>query len=142
MARAWLVLAAGDDRQHGGNDGYDDDPASIYRWDDTVPNHKATSAGDAIVIWDKRSLIGASVIERIDEGDAVKNVYRCSNCGRAHIKRRKHKKPEWRCFGCSTNFEAPVVESRPVHTYASRHDVGWVDLNGLLDGAELRQLCV
>lgn len=24
---AWLVLAVGDDRQHGGNDGYDDNPA-------------------------------------------------------------------------------------------------------------------
>lgn len=142
MERSWLVLAAGDDRQHGGNDGYDDDPAWVYRWDDTVPNHAAMTAGDAIVLWDKRSLIGASVIEHVDEGTAIKNVYRCSNCGRGHIKRRKHKEPQWRCFDCFTNFDSPLVESRSVHTYDSRHDVGWVDLSGVLTGAQLRQLCV
>ena len=28
--RAWLMLAAGDDREHGGNEGYDDDAATHY----------------------------------------------------------------------------------------------------------------
>src|SRR4051794_31902524 len=109
VANAWLVLAAGDDRQHGGNDGYDGDPASTYRWDNTVPNHNAIAPGDAIVVWDKRSLIGASVIERIDETDIAKNVYRCSHCGRANIKRRKTLQPAWRCFICSINFDSPVL---------------------------------
>jgi hypothetical protein len=35
--RAWLVLAVGTNRQHGGNDGYDDEPESHYGWDDTGP---------------------------------------------------------------------------------------------------------
>jgi hypothetical protein len=29
---AWLAIAAGDDRQHGGNDGYDADHSSYYSW--------------------------------------------------------------------------------------------------------------
>lgn len=36
--RAWLLLAVGDDRQPGGNEGYDDAPESHYSWDSTVPN--------------------------------------------------------------------------------------------------------
>lgn len=141
MSDAWLVLAAGDDRQHGGNDGYVDEPAATYSWDDTVPNHAALSVGDAIVLWDKRMLIGASVIERIEENDAIKTVYRCPSCGGSHIKRRKTLDPPWRCFRCSSNFADPAAEARTVHTYVSRHDVGWVDLDGVLSGAELRMLC-
>lgn len=52
--------AADDDRQHSGNQGYDDDPALRYSRDSTVPNHEAIAEGDAIVIGDKQSLIGAS----------------------------------------------------------------------------------
>jgi hypothetical protein len=141
MADAWLVIAAGEDRQHGGNDGYEDDPSSIYRWDSTVPNHSSIAEGDAIVIWDKRELIGASMIERIDEDDDVKNVYRCPHCEMGHIKRRKTLRPEWRCFNCSQNFDHPIAERKPVHTYASRHDVAWVDLAGVLEGRALRRLC-
>lgn len=140
MANAWLVIAAGDDRQHGGNDGYDDDPAAVYRWDSTVANHAAIGEGDAIVLWDKHAVIGASVIDRIDDGDGMKNVYRCSNCGQGSIKRRKRLQPEWRCFTCSTTFDGPTVEQQPVHTYATHHAICWVDLSGILDGKQLRQL--
>lgn len=38
---AWLCLAVSGRRQHGGNDGYDDNPSSHYSWDSTVPNHAA-----------------------------------------------------------------------------------------------------
>lgn len=141
MADAWLVIAAGEDRQHGGNDGYEDDPSTTYRWDSTVPNHSSILEGDAIVIWDKRELIGASLIERIDEGDDVKNVYRCPHCETGHIKRRKRLQPAWRCFNCSRNFDEPIAERKPVHTYASHHEVAWVGLPGVLSGRALRQLC-
>ena len=43
---AWLVLAVGDDRQHGGNEGYDAGPAVHYSWDSTVPNHEAVAGGE------------------------------------------------------------------------------------------------
>src|SRR5689334_8841322 len=109
MAGAWLVLAAGDDRQHGGNDGYADEPSTTYTWDDTVPNHAALEPGDALAIWDKRGLIGASVIERIDTGTAEKTLYRCPTCRGAHIKRRRTLSPAWRCFRCAENFEKPLL---------------------------------
>ena len=40
MGRGWLVLSVKDeDRTHGSNDGYADQPDQHYLWDDTVPNH-------------------------------------------------------------------------------------------------------
>ena len=53
---AMAGAAVGDDRQHGGNEGYDDDPAVHYSWDSTVPNHEAVVGGDVIIIWDKQCL--------------------------------------------------------------------------------------
>ena len=64
------MLAAGSDRQHAGNDGYDDAPSEHYSWDDTVANHALPKRGDIIVLWDKETTIGTGTIERIDEGEA------------------------------------------------------------------------
>src|SRR4051794_14351061 len=86
---AWLVLAVGADRQHGGNDGYDDDPDAHYSWDSTVPNGRVVQVGDRIVLWDKYAVIGASVIETIDAGTSEKTLYRCPHCQRAGIKARR-----------------------------------------------------
>jgi len=80
---AWLVLAAGDARQHGGNDGYDDVVDRYYSWDSTVPNSSALAVGHAIVLWDKMALLGVSVIEAIQSGEATKTTYSCPNCGQA-----------------------------------------------------------
>src|SRR5688572_20810641 len=96
--RAWLALAVGDGRQHGGNDGYDDDPAVYYSWDDRVPNHSGPSEGDAIVLWNKRHLLGASIIDAIELGVAKKTLYTCPLCGRAGIKERKTLRPAFKCF--------------------------------------------
>ena len=139
---AWLVLAVGDDRQHGGNEGYDDDPAVHYSWDSTVPNHEAVAGGDAIVIWDKRCLVGASVIERIDRWQDTKVLHRCPECGLAGIKARKTLTPRFKCYKCKATFDVPISRTEPVTAFRSEHDVGWVDLAGLLSGPELRTLCV
>jgi hypothetical protein len=139
---AWLLLAVGEDRQHGGNEGYDDTPASHYSWDSTVPNHAALAPGDAIAVWDKKQLLGASVIEEIELGQETKYVYRCKACGRASIKARKNRSPRYKCYSCKAVFDDPVRHELVVTTYRSRHDVGWVDLSGTLTGSALRALCV
>ena len=50
MEQAWLMIAKGDDRQHAGNLGYDDQPSSKYSWDNTVANYDGPEPGDGIVI--------------------------------------------------------------------------------------------
>ncbi|WP_368681134.1 hypothetical protein R1X32_49200 [Rhodococcus opacus] len=65
--QAWLVMTKSAYRRLGGSK-YDDNPASHYSWDSTVPNHLDVRAGDIILLWNERESLGVSVIEKIDEG--------------------------------------------------------------------------
>lgn len=57
--RAWLLMAlAPADRSYGGNDGYEDDISRFYSWNSRVPNSRAISVGDRVVLWDKLGLLG------------------------------------------------------------------------------------
>ncbi|ABP53046.1 HNH endonuclease [Salinispora tropica] len=140
--KAWLMLAVGTDRQHGGNDGYDDDPDAHYSWDHTVANARAVAVGDRIVLWDKKAVIGASVIQGIETGWAEKILYRCRHCGGANIKRRRQEAPRFRCTPCDRTFEEALTRVERVETFRSRHDANWLDLGRCLDGDTLRALCV
>jgi hypothetical protein len=135
------VLAVGADRQHGANDGYDDDPDAHHSWDSTVPNGRVVQVGDRIVLWDKYAVIGASVIETIEAGTSEKTLNRCPHCELAGIKARKGMSPRFKCYKCSRTFDDPVTYMERVDTYRSRHDAYWVDLERCIDGALLRSLC-
>ncbi|MCX5014787.1 HNH endonuclease [Streptomyces sp. NBC_00555] len=141
MTTAWLVLAVGDERQHGGNDGYDDDPSQHYSWDSTVPNHAELKVSDVIALWDKKQLLGLGVISEIETGSEVKTLYFCPECKKADFKRRKRLKPTCLCNQCGARFEEPGSKTKTVTTYRSRHGEAWMDGRGLLTGAELRALC-
>jgi len=140
--KAWLALAVGEDRQHAGNAGYADQPSTSYRWDNTVPNHASVAPGDALVVWDKHVLVGVSVIDGIAVESGEKVRYSCPSCHRSNIKRRKSKSPLYRCHGCNYEFDVAREHSETVTTYTSDHGAHWIDLPGVLTGAELRQLCV
>jgi DNA-directed RNA polymerase subunit RPC12/RpoP len=139
--QAWLALAVGDNRQHGGNDGYSDNPSVHYLWDDTVPNHGKVRAGDAIILWDKNLLLGVSVIEHIDVAQSTKRLYKCPECGLAGIKARKIRSPGYKCYKCKSEFDEASVSTRSVTIYRSHHGQRWLTLDGALTGAELRALC-
>ncbi|QQQ64326.1 helix-turn-helix domain-containing protein [Paenarthrobacter ureafaciens] len=138
---AWLLLAVGENRAFGSNDGYDDEPEVHYKWDDTVPNRERISVGDAVVLWDKKTSIGASVIESIDTKTTTKPVYSCPECNKAHIKPRKSKRPLYKCFKCKSEFDQPTTTVKEVVEYTSTHSRAYVDLSGLLPAAKLRALC-
>src|SRR3954454_15661566 len=92
--RAWLLMAVdADDRQFGGNDGYTDQPDVFYSWDSRVPRCRDVRENDVVLLWDKHRLLGASVVEQIVIGEGPKTIYRCKQCGKASIKRRKVKQP-------------------------------------------------
>jgi len=140
--KAWLLLAVGDDRQHGGNDGYDDELDVEYRWDSTVPNHASLTEGDRIVLWNKRYLLGASIVESIRKGQDEKLVYRCPVCHLSGIKARKGITPKYMCYKCKHVFDRPTSITQVVTTYRSTHDAAWVSLEGQLSGAKMRSLCL
>ncbi len=137
------MMAAGEDRQHGGNEGYDDLADVYYTWDSTVNNYANIRVGDAIAVWDKRRLLGVSVIEEIRNETREKPIYRCpmSTCGRSSIKERKTRSPRYRCQQCKHEFDEPIVEVIRVTQYQSRHDAAWTPLEDLLAAEELRRLC-
>jgi ribosomal protein L37AE/L43A len=140
VSAAWLVLAVGADRVRAPV-GYDDEPSSHYAWDSTVPNHASLAAGDVIALWDKKTLLGVSVIEKIVVGEAEKDVYTCPSCNHADFKARKHLSPMYRCFECKAEFDEPLAHHKTVTTYRSEHATAWVDLAGTVDGTTLRSLC-
>ncbi|MFE9330438.1 HNH endonuclease [Streptomyces sp. NPDC006925] len=141
VSTAWLMLALGNRREHAGNDGYDDSASQHYSWDSTVQNHARVAVGDVIALWDRKELIGVSVIEVIDTTLAEKTLYSCPRCGRADIKRRQREKPSYRCGKCEHIFSVPRQKTRPVTTYRSAHGKRWMNGRGLLSGSELRALC-
>lgn len=140
MSGAWLAMAVSGPTQHGGNDGYIDDPETTYEWDSTVPNHGVVAVGDIFVMWDKVTLLGCSVIEAIDIGSRSKQLFRCPQCGKAGIKRRFD--GSYRCHKCKHQFDTPVKIDALVTTYRSQHGAGWVDMAGALDGSTLRASCI
>ncbi|MEU0667816.1 HNH endonuclease signature motif containing protein [Streptomyces lavendulocolor] len=135
------MLAVGGERQHGGNDGYDDDPSRHYSWDDTVPQHGNIAAGDVIALWDKKTLLGMSVIEKIDVGSDVKKVYFHKACGKADFKALKTGDLRWWCNKCEMRFAERGSRDRNIKTYRSHHSRAWQDLTGHLTGSQIRALC-
>lgn len=144
MSKAWLMIAAGENRQHGGNLGYEDDPQRRYSWDNTVANHQRPVEGDFIALWDKKVLLGVSVIDRIDIGSARKVRLRCPGCSATKIKVRHRIRPNYRCHNpdCRLEFDKAFEETIEVKTYSTDHEAGWVSLPGVMTGAELRRLCL
>ncbi|WP_232109934.1 HNH endonuclease [Streptomyces buecherae] len=141
VAAAWLMLALGANREHAGNDGYDDSASLHYSWDSTVQNHARVAVGDVIALWDRKELVGVSVIEAINTASAEKVLYSCPRCGKADIKRRHREKPAYRCGKCGHLFAAPRQKTKSVTTYRSSHGKRWMNGRGLLSGSELRALC-
>lgn len=140
--RAWLLMAVGDNRQHGGNAGYDDQADVYYTWDSTVNNHANIKVGDPIAIWDKERLLGISVVEEIETTIKEKLLFRCPGCRRASIKERRRMTPRFRCQECGSEFDEPLTEVSSVKEYKSRHDAAWTSLESTLTGDQLRGLCL
>lgn len=140
--RAWLLMAAGDNRGHGGNSGYDDQFDTYYSWDSNVPNHKNLRVGDPIALWDKERLLGVSVIEEITTSPGVKLLNRCPECRTTRISERKKAEPRYRCMKCRHEFAEPVPELVEVLQYQARYDAAWTSLDGLFGEHELRSLAV
>lgn len=135
-------MAAGENRGHGGNSGYDDQVDAYYTWDSNVPNHKKLNVGDPIALWDKERLLGASVIEEIETSLGTKLLNRCPECHTTRISPRKKVEPRFRCMKCRHEFATPHTDVVEVVEYKARYDAAWTSLDGLFDEREIRSLAV
>lgn len=117
MRKAWSLLTFGDDRQYGGNAGYDDDPKSVYKYDSKVPNHKKLAEGDFVVLRDKDVILGTATVSRILKGRGMKEFRRCPDCGSTSVRHRPSKSPKWRCDDNKHEFHDPLVENTEVDLF-------------------------
>lgn len=137
--RAWSLLAVAGKRQYGGNDGYSDDPARLYRYDSTVGNSRHVAEGDLAVIRNTSGLIGIGLIDKIRSYEGEKQRFRCPQCNTTSIKRRNATTPAYRCADGHV-FDAAAIESIRVTHYEAAYGDTWVALSGVMDARALRTL--
>ena len=142
---AWLAIAAGSKRDYRGNLGYDDLISETYPWDSKVTYATDIQPGDFIVLWDKKKLLGVSIIESIESSTGEKLQLRCPLCGSHNFYPRKGSK-DYKCRpaprGCGQPFLTPQESSVEVTEYRSFYATWWTDLGGKLSGSQLRGLVI
>jgi len=138
--RGWLVLSFGEERQHGGNIGYRDDPERVYRYDSFVPNHKRVSPKDLLVIAGRAGLIGFARVARIEKQRGHKKFLRCPECHTSAIKKRKLARVLFRC-NHGHQFDVPVTEEVECMEYEAHYEGGFVGATSDIPIQELRKAC-
>ncbi|MBY6687218.1 HNH endonuclease [Rhodococcus sp. BP-149] len=142
ISRAWLVLSKDDQLGGRGGHAYDDDPSSRYVSDSQVPNSRNIAAGDALVVWDQKRLLGASVVERVDSEPGTKEQKKCPYCGPGRsLDERLTLTPRYKCGRCKNEFDVPLTANIDVTVYRTHHGEAWIDLAGELTAEQLRSVC-
>lgn len=137
----WLLLALGaEERQHGGNLGYDDDIQGCYRYDSTVPNHAGLAVGDVVLIRSKLQLEGFARVERIESRPTTKVRLRCRNCNKTTLKPRATL-PKFRCYECKAEFDEPLREDVRCTEFAAYYPASFARARTPLTLAQLREHC-
>jgi putative restriction endonuclease len=137
MPRAWSCIALGDERQYGGNSGYDDELTSKYSFDSNVANHKQVSKGDVIVLRDNHRALGLAEVEEVTSSFGTKLIRRCPVCQTTGLKERVKKHPKWRCNN-GHEFENPSEVEEPVNKYVARFGSTFARLEHAISVTQLK----
>ena len=142
---SWMLLAHGDARLYSGNTGYQDDISSVYRYDSFVANHKQLTVGDKVVLASPQGAAGFAQIERIEAATGEKELFRCPECLSTQVKRRKRKKPDYRCghAGCGHEFDRNqgISEHAPCTMFEAHFQGTFSAASGPIPMPELRSAC-
>lgn len=138
--RVWSLIAAGADVSRGSVLPYDEDPQTGYKWTSRVPNHSQLSVGDLVVVRDKDTVLGVSIIELISSRAALIFSRKCPSCHRSQFKVLSSNVCAYRCTNtnCRHEFDQPVESSELGTEYSSIHASHWIDLSSSLSLSELR----
>lgn len=137
---AWTFLTFGEDRQYGGNLGYEDDLQTVYKYDSKVPNHKQVGKGDVAVLRGKKDVLGIARIISIKKERGVKHLKRCPQCNTTSIRHRPSKNPPWRCDDGKHEFEEPTSTEIEVDLFEAGFGGTFVPLNDKLTVSMLREI--
>ncbi|QLE58087.1 HNH endonuclease [Nostoc sp. TCL26-01] len=139
--RAWLLISSGDDRQHGGNNGYADEISTVYKYDNEVQNCRRIAKGDLVLLSDKKQLIGVARIELIRSYAGIKNLSRCPSCLETHFNPRKIKKPIFHCYNCGFDFDRPKEDAISCTKFDAYFGDTFVATKGAVGMDILRNAC-
>ena len=142
VAQAWSFLTFGEDRQYGGNSGYEDDLRRVYKYDSKVPNHKKVSEGDLVVLRGKKDVFGFATVTSISKERGVKVLKRCPECSTTSIRYRPSKDPRWRCDDGKHEFEEPRATEIEVDLFEAGFGGTFVPLNGEVTIPALRDIAL
>lgn len=123
--RWWSLLSIPDQRQHGGNLGYADDPLSVYRYDSDVANWRRLAPGDHVILRNRTRVLGTAVVEDIEKRQGMKVRLRCPVCRITSVKPRTKKLPPWRCKSGHI-FAAPIESEEPVTLLEAHYGASFV----------------
>lgn len=140
--RAWSFLTTEGESEYQGHQGYEDEPRTLYRYDNFVANHRQVSPGDIAIIRTTSDVIGIAEIEDIVVGEGTKERYRCPVCSESNLSNRKTMIPAWRCKSGGHEFDQPVTETVPTTTYAAYYGSTFCEIDGGLDAERLAQAVV
>jgi ribosomal protein L37AE/L43A len=141
MVRAWSLLTIDeDDRQFGGNLGYEDILGERYLWNSTVPNSRMVQAGDLALLRNGRWVLGLAWIDEIAIGRGKKVRRRCPACGSTAFKPRKQRTPFFKCSPCKAEFDSPALETIDVTMFESDYARTWRSLDIVIPVSEIRLL--
>jgi hypothetical protein len=116
--RCWLFTEIADEnRITQGNAGYDDETGVIYRYDNSVPNHKNPAEGDLVVLRRGGEVLGTAIICEIKSSAGEKERRRCPECGKTKVRFRKTISPPWRCMDCRVDFLDPNIVNESAELY-------------------------
>lgn len=138
--KVWLVLTFGEDRQHAGNSGYDDDPGKWYSYDSYVANHRQVADGHFAIVCDRVRALGIARITRIDSAASIRALLRCPACKTTGIKSRQTKEPAYRCKN-GHEFENPIRENAGCTKYTAYFGETFTRFTGAFGRDFLRQGC-
>jgi len=133
IQKAWSFKAIdSDDLRYFGNDGYEDDSAEHYRYDNFVANNKNVKKGDLVIITSRNEVLGVSIIDDITSTDSLKKRNKCvvPGCTAKKISPRKNITPKWRC-GNNHEFEKPLVVEVPCKKITAFYSKSFLQLSNV-----------
>ena len=116
--RCWLFTEIADEKRiTQGNAGYADETGVIYRYDNSVPNHKNPAEGDIVILRKGHEALGWALICGIKKDIGSKERRRCPECKKTKVRLRKTMSPQWWCTECRIDFEKPIISFEPAVLY-------------------------
>jgi len=139
----WLCVSVDKSKvAYAGNEGYDEELGVYYSWDSTVNNASQISEGDLIAIWNKKQLLGFSVVDRIELEMSTKKFFVCPNCKKSAIKARMTMLPIYRCQECHGTFNEREETIGEVEVFRAFYESGWTPIDRFISGAECRAMAM